>query len=499
MKNSLKISILVVALFMMLLSVTVWGTPSYSITLNILKSANSFGQVVLVAGDVLEVGFSVIDPNNELSQADKIALVNSDTSQIVMDKKRGKNLSGSISFKTNSNNNDHIGNFVVQYIGNGTVIATVPTSSSQSILIVGDQVTQSIISRLTTVEQAVAAGGIQGPAGPMGPQGPKGDTGVQGPIGPAGPQGLKGETGAVGPMGTQGPKGDQGDPGPMGPQGPAGDSAIPLKGIILWADGVNNIPAGWALCNGSNRTPDLRSYFLLGSSVVYIMKVQGTTGTTIPRNGLVGEWLFNGNANDTSGNGNNGTVYGATTIADRFGNANNCFHFSSANIDYIRIPNNVSLQGMSAISISSWINIEQYRTEQTIVGKWGSASDSYHIALIQGGIRFGIGINGGCGGDINTSPGLIQTGKWYHILGIYAGNMMKIYINTNLVLNINSSVGNIAYTPHDVYIGTFESYGTISPSVTFGPGRIDDVRIYNRALSDSEIQALYNEAGWTGN
>ena len=51
----------------------------------------------------------------------------------------------------------------------------------------------------------------------------------------------------------------------------------------------------------------------------------------VPTNGLVGWWPFNGNANDESGNGNNGTVNGATLTSDRFGNANKAFNFNGIN------------------------------------------------------------------------------------------------------------------------------------------------------------------------
>jgi hypothetical protein len=53
----------------------------------------------------------------------------------------------------------------------------------------------------------------------------------------------------------------------------------------------------------------------------------------VPSNGLVGWWPFNGNANDESGNGNNGTVNGATLTADRFGNSNASYYFANNKIE----------------------------------------------------------------------------------------------------------------------------------------------------------------------
>lgn len=173
---------------------------------------------------------------------------------------------------------------------------------------------------LSTVQ--VAGGGssvpgLQGPPGPQGEQGPqgepgppgekgeKGDPGEQGPVGPPGPPG---ETGPPGEDGEPGPQGLPGEPGERGPEGPPGDtgpglapggttgqmltkasdadfdtvwtdppigggSSIPTGGIIIWS-GVE-VPAGWALCDGTNGTPDLRGRFVLGESETHTM---GETG-----------------------------------------------------------------------------------------------------------------------------------------------------------------------------------------------------------------------------
>lgn len=124
--------------------------------------------------------------------------------------------------------------------------------------------------------------GQTGPAGPTGPQGPTGERGPAGETGPAGPQGVKGDTGLTGPegpagsagaTGPAGPKGDQGDvgsqgiQGPAGQQGPAGTNAsLPIGIIVMWGGLLAAIPAGWALCDGQNGTPDLRDRFVKGAS-----------------------------------------------------------------------------------------------------------------------------------------------------------------------------------------------------------------------------------------
>lgn len=144
--------------------------------------------------------------------------------------------------------------------------------------------------------------GIQGPSGPMGPMGPqgakgdKGDPGAdgsQGPQGEVGPQGPQGPKGDIGPTGPQGERGPQGGVGPSGTacwdlntnqmqdgsedvngdgrvdvldcKGPQGDS-MPKGSIVAWYNSSGTVPTGWAICDGTNGTPDLRGRFLRGAS-----------------------------------------------------------------------------------------------------------------------------------------------------------------------------------------------------------------------------------------
>ena len=72
----------------------------------------------------------------------------------------------------------------------------------------------------------------------------------------------------------------------------------------------------------------------------------------VPADGLVGYWPFNGNANDESGNGNNGTVNGATLTADRFGNNGKAYNFNGSS--NIQVPNSNSLQIGNEMTVSVW-------------------------------------------------------------------------------------------------------------------------------------------------
>ena len=74
----------------------------------------------------------------------------------------------------------------------------------------------------------------------------------------------------------------------------------------------------------------------------------------VPTNGLVGWWPFNGNANDESGNNNNGTVNGATLTSDRFGNANKAYSFDGVNdfISYTQTP----ISNIDSVTLSFWLS-----------------------------------------------------------------------------------------------------------------------------------------------
>src|SRR5450755_2833851 len=75
--------------------------------------------------------------------------------------------------------------------------------------------------------------------------------------------------------------------------------------------------------------------------------------------GLVGYWPFDGNANDVSGNGNNGIVTNAVLTSDRFGNANRAYYFNGSNA-YIRVPNAPNLNTGAQLSIAAYIKIQGF-------------------------------------------------------------------------------------------------------------------------------------------
>jgi hypothetical protein len=94
----------------------------------------------------------------------------------------------------------------------------------------------------------------------------------------------------------------------------------------------------------------LLSFFLI---LISGMGFSQSVPSYVPTNGLVGWWGFNGNAQDNSGNGNHGTVNGATLSTDRFGNQNSAYSFNGLN-NWIQVQDHISIRP-SNITLATWV------------------------------------------------------------------------------------------------------------------------------------------------
>jgi hypothetical protein len=214
--------------------------------------------------------------------------------------------------------------------------------------------------------------------------------------------------------------------------------------------------------------------------------------------GLVAYSPFKGNANDESGNGNNGIVHGATLTDDRFGNANSAYYFDGVN-DLIDCgdPINGSLDFGTNVdfSISLWIKTTMIPTGDTwpeIICKdtWPSTPRiGYEILLElkgQGRISSSI-LTGPVGGCNLFSDRLMNDNRWHHVVSIRSGTSTLMYIDGTLEGSRQCSNSNLSSNAK-LIIGNHETY--FYSLIPF-QGNIDDILIYNRALSAFEIQELY--------
>ena len=207
----------------------------------------------------------------------------------------------------------------------------------------------------------------------------------------------------------------------------------------------------------------------------------------VPTNGLWGWWPFSGNANDESGNANNGTVNGATLSADRQNTANSAYFFNGS--DASIICQNVQNAPTQVVSVSTWFKQTQsFSTSEYIcLGSatntgWGCVASSTAINL-----DYGAGCSG-IGGSILTNNA-IALDNWYHIVYVSkgVGDSTKIYINGSLNGTVANPTSTGSCSSQNLYFGV-----DIFSAPEFVNGSLDDIGIWNRVLTSDEVLALYS-------
>ena len=210
----------------------------------------------------------------------------------------------------------------------------------------------------------------------------------------------------------------------------------------------------------------------------------------IARHSLVAEYLFNGNADDTSGNSFHGVVHGATPTPDRSGNPNSAMAFDGID-DYIIVTPPPKLID-SALTVSVWARCE---TQSSRKGSFGwhdciicqdDGDDHDHARRIFQLSMFGNRILWHrmmeAPDPFSIDP--IEPGTWYHFAVVFENQLHKLYLNG--VLNNMVRHRLAVHKEEPMYIGR---KGT-SEKPFFFNGVIDDIRIYNRALDEAEIKSL---------
>jgi uncharacterized protein (TIGR02145 family) len=213
----------------------------------------------------------------------------------------------------------------------------------------------------------------------------------------------------------------------------------------------------------------------------------------VPQNGLVGWWPFNGNANDESGNGNNGTVNGATLTTDRLGKSNMAYAFDGN--DWIEVLNSASLNSASnVITISSWFKIGNWYNVNNdgwfpIISKSNTVTyGNYRTGIVnkQGSVSFYSNLNS----DQAVALVTLQLNTWNQIITTIndASNLASIYLNGILIYQ-----GSTSFTGWSTTNTMPLFFGVDRPGITdYAIGSLDDIAIWNRTLTQQEITNLYN-------
>ena len=202
------------------------------------------------------------------------------------------------------------------------------------------------------------------------------------------------------------------------------------------------------------------------------------------QSGLVGYWPFCGNANDESGNGNNGTVNGATLTTDRFGSVNSAYSFDGVN-QYI-FSESVQNQ-IQEKTFCAWVKLSNVNQSGGGIVSIQTPSGSMFDAMVYNELN-----NGWFFGSDNFSRSSTSnymegdTQQWVHMVFTYQSLNFKMYRNGMLIYTDNQ-FQSYQFNSDAIFLIGLRHYG----SNGYFNGKIDDVAIYNRSLSASEIQQLY--------
>lgn len=243
----------------------------------------------------------------------------------------------------------------------------------------------------------------------------------------------------------------------------------------------------------------------------YLLRTFGVPSScSIPTSGLVGHWAMDettGTAvSDGSGNSNNGTWSGETAVVSTSGKVGTAFSLDGAD-DMITVPHSASLDISSGYTVSGWVYFDSTQAgtitpaliSKNDGGGWGSgwvmgrASGGGNI--VGGKVRMVTQHNRNISSPSSKASGWIYpVDTWNYVTVSWDGNTIKYYLDGTLIES-----GIISVPPDtssgDLWIG----HGRSNWYSVYHQGSIDEMRLYNYALSDTEVASLYGASGGTCN
>ncbi|MCX6162076.1 MAG: LamG domain-containing protein, partial [Ignavibacteriae bacterium] len=218
-----------------------------------------------------------------------------------------------------------------------------------------------------------------------------------------------------------------------------------------------------------------------------------TWSANVPSYGLVAYYPFSGNAADSSGNSNHGTVFNATLTNDRFGNPNSAYYFNGVS-GYIQVTSSNSLKLTNNFTLSAYVYADTFKTGVPVeqhgviskinAGDWFGGYEMRTGAAENPSGNFEFTSNFG-GNNVYITKGPYLPKKWYLVTTTYDNVWLKLYVN-GICLDSQSRSGSAQIS--DIPL----SIGRRGGANMFHKGIIDEVRIYNRALSSAEVLQLYD-------
>jgi hypothetical protein len=203
----------------------------------------------------------------------------------------------------------------------------------------------------------------------------------------------------------------------------------------------------------------------------------------------VGWWKFDETsgttAADSSGNGLNGTLTNGPVWTG--GKLNNCLSFDATD-DYVNIGNPAQLQITGAMTVAAWVYVDTFTSNGRVIAKQGGSSNrcwSLSVESADSKAQFAIATNSTTLVSIKSAA-VIPTGQWVHLTGVYEpGVALRMYVDKTLS---NSNTTSIPASQYNNSLNV--NLGRRPDASCYWDGKLDDVRVYNVALTATQIAAM---------
>ncbi len=214
----------------------------------------------------------------------------------------------------------------------------------------------------------------------------------------------------------------------------------------------------------------------------------------VPTTGLIGWWGLNGNASDSSGNANNGTVNGATLSTDRNGNANSAYNFNGTS-DYIALPTGLA-SGLTTgqVTVAGWMYITTNSTWSSLLKNWGSlTTGGFHLGLADLTQKLNVQITQANGTTVSsTAPNIMSANAWHHVAFTADGSFIHLYQDAVEITTPISYNGTLKTSFLYTNIGAKPSTSNTPASFPgYLNGKADDIGLWSVALTQQQITGLF--------